>query len=434
MSYRYKSAVEAEQEIARICYEMHETGFPFDYDSAKKLYSEVSDRIAEIDALSEADFPPKIKRTQLKTKVREDIIPFNPNSPKQIIDRLDEFGWKPTDKTHTGQWKITERNLSTLSPAAPEGARRLVERLLLRTRLSTLDQWFGGYNPSTGRIHGKFTGIGTWTHRMSHTNPNMANIATEKSIKYKSPELAKLAMYYGKLFRSLWVAGEGNVLVGTDADGIQLRIFAHYINDPQFTEALVNGNKDNGTDAHSVNARILGCDRDTAKTFIYAFLLGAGDRKLAEILGTAVIEGRQRKEAFIAAYPGLAQLKRSVIPADARRGYFEALDGRYIVIAGDTQRDREHLALSGYLQSGEAIVMKHANILWRQNARARDIDYWQVNFIHDEWQTIVSKYGDDGCTLGALQEASISEVGQRLGCRCPLRGNYRIGENWYETH
>ena len=150
------------------------------------------------------------------------------------------------------------------------------------------------------------------------------------------------------------------LLVGVDAEGIQLRIFAHYINDPEFTQSLVEGKKDDKTDPHSLNQRILGSvckSRAAAKRFIYALLLGAGISKLSEILGCNDNETQEALDRLLLRYGGFAALKQEVIPIDAKRGYFLRLDGRPVKLPGETLSSRRHLAMSGYLQNGEAAVL-----------------------------------------------------------------------------
>lgn len=434
-------AIRVEHDVARICCDLRSNGFAFDLDRAKELDKELRDRLSVLETELQAAFPPKLKVTQLKTKVKVEQIPFNPASPKQIVERLDEAGWKPTNPTATGKsWKVDETNLATLPDEAPKAAHRLVEYLLLVARTRTLKQWFDAYDIRDKRIHGRFRSIGTWTHRMAHVEPNMGNVSAEKSIKYKGEYLKQLATDLGGRMRRLWICGDDNWLVGTDAEGIQLRIFAHYIDDKEFTNSVISGKKENGTDPHSLNAAILGCGRDTAKTFIYAFLLGAGDGKLAEVLGVDREHGRASKERFIAAYPGLERLKRDVIPRDARRGYFQGFDGRLVPC------DSEHLMLAGYLQNGEACIMKHANVLWRKelderllrrerNASADLPDlYKQVNFVHDEWQTEVRGSREAAEYVGRLQADSIKRTGESFQLRCPMAGQYALGKNWLETH
>lgn len=472
-SLKWKDSLRLEHNIAFISQEMTTNGFAFDLPKAKEIYKEITTKLQTLDQELAVAFPPKpvfIKEiTPRETKhgtlhrgdfrwlcdpdltsftpgasfSRFEFEPFNPSSPKQIVERLNEAGWTPYEKTkghiqaerdrdlerlayyRTYGWKVSDDNLRTLPEDAPEAARKLVERLLLDSRRSTLEEWFNAYSPHDKRIHGRFHHIGAWTHRMSHSGPNMANIPAGDSP-------------YATEMRSLWTVDEGNWLVGVDADGIQLRILAHYMNDIRFTEALVNGRKEDGTDAHTLNQKALGevCrSRDDAKTFIYAFLLGAGVLKISQILGCTFEEAKEARDRFIEANPGLAELKEHIIPRDAARGYFIGLDGRAVMC------DSEHLMLAGYLQNGEAIVMKKANLIWRSNLRLEGIDFKQVNFVHDEWQTEIIGTHDDAVKAAKIQADSIREAGQLLNLRCPLEGSIlnshkqlAIGRNWAETH
>lgn len=481
-SPQWKSALRLEHDIAFLCNGLSSNGFSFDVDRARSLHLELSGRVAELAEHLRSGFPararfdrevhPRLTKSGTLSRVdfrwlddpgdlrffsggpfsRITFEPFNPGSPKQCVERLWECGWKPFDKTkghiaaersrsllarssggrraddiaeldarlehyRTYGWKVNEANLATLPRDAPEAAQKLVEWLMLDSRRSTLEEWFTAYNPDTGRIHGRFNHIGAWTGRMSHNSPNMANIPG-----HGSP--------YGDEFRSLWRAEPGKYLVGVDADGIQLRILAHYMNDPDFIAALTKGRKEDGTDAHTLNQRALGdaCrDRDTAKTFIYAFLLGAGTAKIAEILGVDNGEARSAIDSFLSYYPGLRGLKDHRIPADAARGYFIGLDGRLVAC------DSEHLMLAGYLQNGEAVIMKTANLIWQENLRKEGIVFKQVNFVHDEWQVEVNSL-TDATKAGNIMVSAIEEAGRRLKLNCPLAGNASTGTTWLETH
>lgn len=474
-SPRWRDALRLEHDIAILCEEMTANGFAFNINKANEIYSEITSRLSALkEALSEA-FPPKVvflkevtpRATASGTIHRGDFRwldtndltpfmvggsfsriefePFNPASTKQIVERLNAAGWAPYEKTkghiqaerdgdeerleyfRTYGWSVSENNLTTLSKDAPEAAKSLVEYLLLDSRRSTLEEWFNAYREDTGRIHGRFRHIGAWTHRMSHNSPNMANIPAGDSP-------------YATEMRSLWRVSDGNWLVGVDAESIQLRILAHYMNDKTFTEALINGRKEDGTDAHSLNKRALGhlcSSRDVAKTFIYAFLLGAGNAKIGQILGCSVGEGKEAKEKFIEFYPGLKALKEHVIPRDAARGFFYGLDGRAVLC------DSSHLMLAGYLQNGEAIVMKKANLLWREELNRKNLLRFvkQVNFVHDEWQTEVSGDYELAKEIAQIQAQAITKAGLLLNVKCPLEGSFlnshkelSIGTNWAQTH
>lgn len=318
---------------------------------------------------------------------------------------------------------------------APPPSRLLAKRILLEARRRTLTEWLSLVGED-GRIHGEFFGIGAWTHRMAHRNPNTANIPNE----FDTQGNKKL---YGKEMRSLWVAPKNRLLVGVDAEGIQLRIFAHYINDPEFTRSLVEGKKDDKTDPHSLNQRILGSvckSRAAAKRFIYALLLGAGLPKLAEILGCSVQEAQQALDRLISRYTGWAILREKVFPQDARRGYFIGLDDRKVPIPGDTDGSRRHLAMSGYLQNGEAVCMKLATVKFYPELQ--NLGGKLVNFVHDEWQSECKNNMEVAIQIAKLKADALRQVGEDLKLNCPLAGSYwnddikdyTIGTNWSVTH
>jgi DNA polymerase-1 len=259
----------------------------------------------------------------------------------------------------------------------------------------------------------------------------MGNIATRKSIKYKSEKLKSLATDLGGRMRSFWIADDGCWLVGTDKEAAHVRLFAHYINDPIFTDAVVNGSKGKGTDVHSLGAKIfeyLGCDRDLHKTFIFSFFNGAAAPKVAEIFGCTLGEASRALQLYQQRYPGLKRLRTELIPTYARQGWFPGLDGRKVYYG------EEHGMFAGMLQSGEAIVMKMANLLWRKELNAQQIVFKQVNLVHDEFVTEVRGNREVAELVGRTQSNSIRRVGEQLLLKCPLAGEYKVGKDWLSVH
>jgi DNA polymerase-1 len=176
-------------------------------------------------------------------------------------------------------------------------------------------------------------------------------------------------------------------------------------------------------------------DRDTAKTFIYAWLLGAGIAKVAQILNCKNNEAKEAVTSFLNRITGLKYLKEEVIPRDANRGYFIGLDGRAVIC------DSEHLMLAGYLQNGESVIMKRANVLWRNRLLKEKIPFKQVDFVHDEWQTEVPDDLELATYIAKIQADSIRQVGEDLKLNCPMAGSIlnqhkqlAIGANWSITH
>jgi DNA polymerase I len=483
-----RTPIKNEQNFQSVVLDLNHNGFAFNSDRALTLLNKVKEELGELDGRIQTDIVSRLrlireihpKRTKYGTLNRTDFRwvedgdlsefnggpfsrcrweKFNPASHRQVADILALAGWRPTDKTkahilfiregkkeeekqcHFAKYgyKINEQNLSTLPSRAPSAAKTLARRILLESRRRTLTEWLNLVEED-GRIHGQFMGIGAWTQRMAHQKPNMANIPN-------SHELDGSVKLLGAEMRSLFIAPKNRLLLGVDAEGIQLRIFAHYINDPEFTDSLIKGKKSEKTDCHSLNQRILGSvckSRAAAKRFIYAMLLGAGMGKLAEVLECSVPQAKEALDNLLIRYQGFQELKQRRIPQDAKRGYFSGLDGRQVYIPGETQRDREHLAISGYLQNGEVVVMKRATLKWMAQLNHLGLDYLLVNLVHDEWQTETINDFYYAKQIAEIQCNALREVGEELKLNCPLAGSYgddpnkpntwTIGRNWKTTH
>jgi len=479
---KWQEAIRVEHELAYICDEMTRNGFYFNKKEAEVLLEEITNDMRRIEKEMEVSIPPVVDSVtdyKLKRKIDGeydkrsqerinsglgDFIDtdtyrvtvyrsFNPASPKDRIELLNASGWQPVNKTkgHIKAerkkdlerlehfkiygWTCDEDNLNTLPSNAPEGARRLAEWLTLEGRRSDLVEWLDAYDERTGRIHGRFNHIGSWTHRCSHSAPNQANIFSAFHLptgrSFESLSGSDKAKYtYDARLRALWGAEEGKLLVGADAEGIQLRVLAHLMGDKDYIEAVANGKKEDSTDVHNVNRRALQLahiTRDDAKTFIYAWLLGAGTGKVSSILRTSTKLASQAVDSFIKRFPGLLRIKKELIPSDARRGYFVGLDGRKVVC------NSQHLMLAGYLQNGEKVIMSHALVYWYYEAKRLGYKFKLVDFVHDEWQVEVEDR-ETGEKIGELMCKGLEWAGKKLDLSIPITGEYRIGNNWLETH
>tara|TARA_R110002096_G_scaffold353910_1_gene547147 strand:- start:4750 stop:5250 length:501 start_codon:yes stop_codon:yes gene_type:complete len=165
-----------------------------------------------------------------------------------------------------------------------------------------------------------------------------------------------------------------------------------------------------------------------AKTFIYAWLLGAGVEKTAQILKVNKVGAVQARDSFVKSIDGLADLKNRLVPYIAEQGYFTGYDGRKVKVPN------EHKTLAGMLQSAESILMKHTLLSWTTEARKLGINFKMVGFIHDEYQTEVVGTKEEAEELGKLQAKCMEEVGVELGFKIPTPGSYDVGINWLDTH
>ena len=283
---------------------------------------------------------------------------------------------------------------------------------MLQKRISQIKSWFDCVG-SDGRVHGRVMTNGAVTGRMTHSSPNMAQIPNSGSL-------------YGPECRECWTVEAGSVLVGADASGLELRMLAHYMKDQGYVDTVTNGNSKEGTDVHTVNQKAAGlATRDSAKTFIYAFLYGAGDAKIGSIVGGTAREGARLKAKFLGQTPALARLIK-VVSKQAAKGWVPGLDGRKIWVRS------EHSALNSLLQGAGAIVMKQALVLLEKDIRVNKLRAKFVANVHDEWQ--IECHPDDAEAVGKLAVASIRAAGEHFNLRCPLDGEYKIGKSWRQTH
>ncbi len=347
----------------------------------------------EYDALNEQDEIKRISRTE-----------FNLGSRKQIGEYLKKFGWKPTKFTPTGQPIVDEGTLKKIKDI-PQ-ATLIADYLMYQKRIAQIKSWIDNVD-SIDRVHGFVNPNGTITGRMTHREPNLAQVPNSNAP-------------YGTECRACWTVPKDYNLVGIDASGLELRMLAHYMNDEDFTNEILHG------DIHTANQNLAGLEsRNQAKTFIYAFIYGAGNEKLGTVVGGGKQDGQRLKQRFLDNLPSLKNLKDRVTRASAK-GFIKGLDGRKIYIRS------AHSALNALLQGGGSIVMKKALELLNSYIIDNDLDAHFVANIHDEWQIEVIK--KDAKLVGELGIKAIQNAGLAFNMKCPLDGEYHIGDNWSETH
>ena len=429
-------SIQLEHDIIKITNHQEKAGFLFDDKQAMMFLAKLKTRISEVEDEVKETFKPKLVDDKLVTPyikkdgelskrgltkeeyekfngisssdinpfMRKKLQQFNLGSRKQIGEYLKDFGWKPERFTPTGQPIVDEGTLKKIEHI-PE-AKLISEFLLLQKRIAQLSSWIDELQ-SDGRVHGKVISNGTITGRMTHRGPNMAQVPN-----ISSP--------YGKECRACWTVPSGYKLVGIDASGLELRMLAHYMNDEEYINDVING------DIHQINQRLAGIQsRDKAKTFIYAFIYGAGDEKLGKVVGGGRANGKRLKDRFLRNLPSLKTLTKRVQQA-SKRGFLKGIDGRRIYIRS------EHASLNSLLQGGGAIIMKKALVLLTNKIKVNNIDATVVANIHDEWQIQVKKSQAD--LVGQMGVDAIEEAADHFKLRCPLTGQYKVGSDWSETH
>ena len=400
-------SIKLEHNVQAVIAKQEESGFKLNERDAIILLSTLQNKLVVLETELQNIFPTKtILRVSEKTgkPLKPIIEPFNPGSRKQIGERLQEKGWKPDKYTETGQPIVDEGTLEGLD--FPE-AKAIAEYLLLQKRIAQIQSWLKAIQPD-GRVRGKVITNGAVTGRMTHHSPNMAQVPS-----CGSP--------YGEDCRDLWIVEKGYKLVGIDASGLELRMLAHYMKDDAYIYEVTQG------DIHTANQKAAGLEtRSQAKTFIYAFLYGAGAAKIGKVVGAGAREGQKLINSFLENTPKLRTLREDVARISKSSGSLPGLDGRRLYIRSD------HAALNTLLQGAGAIVMKQALVILDERLSKLGVDYKFVANVHDVWQIEVEEaYAD---LVGKLGVQAIESAGRVLEMRCPLSGEYRVGNSWKETH
>ena len=394
-------SIRLENCVRAIVDQQEKNGFTLNLRGAMMLLSELQEEEEGLVATATEMFPPK--ELQLKTKIK--YIPFNIASRKQIAERLMAKGWKPTKHTDKGNVIVNEETLSHIK--MPE-AQMFSRFFLLQKRTGMLKSWIKECHDDD-KVRGRVMTLKTITGRMAHNSPNMAQVPASYSP-------------YGKEFRSLWTISDPDNynLVGTDASGLELRCLAHYMKDKEYIHEVVNG------DVHTANMKMAGLtNRDQAKTFIYAFLYGAGPAKIGKVVGGGAAQGRELIESFLSNMPALKRLRTQVTEA-ATQGSIKGLDGRWLQIRS------EHAALNTLLQGAGAIICKEWLVQMTKQINEMKLNAKLVGSIHDEYQFEVSI--EDTPQFCKITKQAILDTEKILGVICPLDSEYKVGKTWAETH
>lgn len=421
-----------EYEIKKQCSLQERTGWYFDLHSAIQLLAEINEDLRLAEEEVHKTFVPlpvwqskkAVKNRFLKNGKRtkhyqtevdlgcytnEDkdygywsYPELNLGSRQQVGRHLMHYGWKPNVFTETGVPKVDE---STLKDVDIPEAKIIARYLMLQKRHSQVSSWVDEYNYDTKRIHSRVHTMGTVTHRMSSSNPNLQQVTASNK-------------EYGQQMRGLFTVPDDKVIVGADLSGLELRCLAHYMKDPGYTEEILSG------DIHTANQKAAGLStRDESKRFIYAYLYGGGDNLIGKICGGGKELGKKVKEQFLSNTPALATLRKKVERA-SKKGWIRTLDGRKVYVRSP------HSALNFLLQSAGSIIAKRAWVIF--HSLAYQFDYKQLGVIHDEIQIECDPV--DAEIIGKLVVQAMEDTTDYYKLNCPITGEYKIGRSWNETH
>jgi len=400
-----REVVGFEHRVSEVLMEQVCNGFNYDINAGEKLHQNLMLEKLGIEDEMRQIFPDRIIiRHSEKTgkRLKDKIEVFNPGSRQQIADRLTEkYGWEPplTDK---GNPKVDESVLSTLN--YPE-AKKLVEYFDTCKLMGMVEDWnTRAAHSRDNKVHGGINAQGAATGRCTHSQPNVAQVSGDHRA------------------RELWVPNDGDVLVGADLSGLELRMLAHFMakyDNGEYAKVLLNG------DIHTHNQKAAGLEsRSLAKSFIYAYLYGAGDKKIALVCNCSVNAARDLRERFQQEIPALAKVQDAVKFETAKRGGVILPDGRKVPVRS------EHAALNTLLQGSGAIVSKYWMV--EANKAVKSMGAKQLAYIHDELQySCPASIADE---FGKAVTKAATTAGEILKMNIRIDAEYRVGKSWAETH
>ena len=424
-----RKALEFEQEVQKIITQQYLNGWVFDLKKAQELHIELveemdqaTDRLFQVFKpmflpQGKVFYPKKpFKRSGTvfegpHQKIK--LTQFNPGSGKHIvwwIERL--YGRQDWKRTEKGTPKTDAETLQEMF-SGQDWAEPLLhyqEVAKIMGQLATGPKAWLKLVRDDGKIHHRVDILGTNTGRATHSDPNLAQVPSVRA-------------YKGKEARALFTVDKGNVLVGCDLSGVELRCLSHYLykyDGGKYAEEILKG------DIHTANQKAAGLPtRDQAKTFIYAFLYGAGSEKIGGIIHKDGRTGQAIKQRFLRKIPGLSTLLSGIKEA-AKRGYLIGITGRRLQIRSP------HSAPNVLLQSLGAYIAKQWMITAHKNLEKEGLCVKQVGWIHDEVQIECKK--EDAEKVAKILEESATEAGEILKIRMRIDAEATIGSNWAETH
>ena len=409
--------LQLEHQVAHILTEQENHGWFFDEPAARELESALRREYEETCEIlrnrhpfvSGSLFTPK-RNNRTKgyvagatfTKLKD----LNPTSRDHIAWILStHYDWQPSLLTNSGKAVIDE---TVLKDIGTDIALKFLTLLDLTKKLGMISEGVNAWQKlvTKSRVH-HHCSVATSTFRCAHRKPNLSQVPSDER------------------FRQLFTATPGKVLVGADLSGIELRMLAHYLaryDKGRYTKILLTD------DIHSVNAKRIGISRRDVKTVTYAFLYGAGDRKIGISVDkqlsdeAAAKKGKEIRKAYVDAIPGLKELLTAVKKV-SERGYVLGLDKRRILV------DKPHKALNYLLQGSSAVLAKRWMVLAHGHLPE---SAHQLAFVHDELQYECNEEHKED--LQFLLELTAAQAGEYYNMRCPIAAEAQSGANWAEVH
>ena len=402
---------EVELPLSSILREMEQAGVRIDVPMLRQAETQLNDELQTLEQ-------------QIYTSA---ATTFNINSPKQVGEVL--FDQLQLDakakKSKNGQYSTSEEVLLALKPKHPVVGLILEYRelkKLISTYISALPNYI---NPATGKIHTTYNQMVTATGRLSSSNPNLQNLPIRSE--------------RGQLIRQAVIPDEGCLFLSADYSQIELRLMAHFSQDPHLVQAFISGQ-----DVHAATAakifnvpidQVTKDQRRQAKTANFGIIYGISAFGLAQQLDCSRAEAKALIDGYFAAFPGVIDYIERKKQLAREQGYAVTLFGRKrylpdILSHNATVRSfAERNAVNSPIQGTAADIIKMAMVTIHRRLKEEGLKAQMIMQVHDELNFNVPV-----AEVDRVREIVISEMQNVVHLTIPLIADCGVGTNWLQAH
>jgi DNA polymerase-1 len=402
---------EVEMPLADVLREMEHTGVRLDVEMLKNAEEQLSKELATLEQ-------------GIYTVAG---VTFNINSPKQVGEVL--FEQLKLDakakKSKTGQYSTSEEVLLGLK-SKHQVVGMILEYRELKKLISTYIAALPTYiNPETGKIHTTYNQTVTATGRLSSSNPNLQNLPIRSE--------------RGQLIRQAVIPDDGCLFLSADYSQIELRLMAHFSQDPHMVEAFRSGQ-----DVHAATAaKIFGVaienvtkdQRRQAKTANFGIIYGISAFGLAQQLDCSRAEAKALIDGYFSAFPGVIDYIERQKELARQQGFAVTLFGRKrylpdILSHNATVRSfAERNAVNSPIQGTAADIIKKAMVAINQRLKTEGLKAKMIMQVHDELNFNVPVNEVD-----VVRTIVVEEMQNVAQLSVPLIADCGVGKNWLEAH
>ena len=402
---------EVELPLSAILREMEQAGVRIDVPMLKQAETQLNEELQTLEQ-------------QIYTSAS---TTFNINSPKQVGEVL--FDQLQLDakakKSKNGQYSTSEEVLLALKPKHPVVGMILAYRelkKLISTYISALPTYI---NPATGKIHTTYNQTVTATGRLSSSNPNLQNLPIRSE--------------RGQLIRQAVIPDEGCLFLSADYSQIELRLMAHFSQDPHLVQAFISGQDIHAATAAKIfNVPIENVTKDQrrqAKTANFGIIYGISAFGLAQQLDCSRSEAKALIDGYFAAFPGVIDYIEQQKQLAREQGYAVTLFGRKrylpdILSHNATVRSfAERNAVNSPIQGTAADIIKMAMVTIHRRLKEEGLKAQMIMQVHDELNFNVPQNEVD-----KVREIVVNEMQNVVHLTVPLIADCGVGTNWLQAH